>query len=164
MGRPRTASYRRSIICLALSLAAMVLVLMQPARSQDATTSLAGLVEDLSGARIAGAEVALANSDNGHRVTAKTDGEGRFHFAMLSPGTYAVTVSSQGMADATQAGLKLHVGGSFQVQFRLRPQGRAESITVLAPAPVLDPESGEVSQIIDHQAIVDLPLNGRRYT
>src|SRR5271165_6036900 len=162
MGRLRTASYCRSIICLTLSLAALVLVL--PARSQDGSTSLEGMVEDLSGARIAGADVALANSDNGYRGTTKTDGEGRFHFAMLAPGTYAFAVSSLGMADATQAGLRLHVGGSFQVQFRLRPQGRAESITVLAPAPVLDPVSGEVSQIIDQQAITDLPLNGRRYT
>jgi hypothetical protein len=164
MRRQRNASYRRSIICLALTLAAMVLVLMLPARSQDGSTSLEGLVEDLSGARIAAANVALANSDNGYRVAAKTDGEGRFHFAMLAPGIYAVTVSSPGMSDATQSGLKLHVGGSFQVQFKLRPEGHAESIVVVAPPPVLDPESSEVAHTIDQQAITDLPLNGRRYT
>jgi Carboxypeptidase regulatory-like domain/TonB dependent receptor-like, beta-barrel len=164
MVRPQTTNYRGSIICLALSLAALVLVLLLPARSQDGTTSLEGLVEDLSGARIAGADVALANSENGYRVTAKTDGEGRFRFAMLTPGAYAATVSAPGMATATQSGLKLHVGGSFQLQFRLRPEGRAEIVTVVAPPPIRDPESGEVSQIIDHQAIVDLPLNGRRYT
>ena len=164
MRRPRTTSYRRSLIRLALSLAALVLVLLLPARSQDGSTSLQGLVEDLSGARIVGADVALANSDNGYRATAKTDGEGRFHFAMLAPGTYSITVSFSGMANATQSGLKLHVGGSFQLQFRLRPQVHAENITVVAPQPLLDPESGEVSQIIDQQAIADLPLNGRRYT
>jgi len=37
------------------------------------------------------------------------------------------------MAVATQAGLELHVGGSMQVQFRLRLAGHAESITVVAP-------------------------------
>jgi carboxypeptidase family protein len=164
MGRAPTTSYRRSIICLVLSLAALILVLMLPARSQDGTTALQGLVEDLSGARIASADVALTNPDNGYRATAKTDGEGRFRFAMLAPGNYAVVVSATGMAPAAQSGLKLHVGGSFQLQFRMRPQGHSENITVVAPTPILDPESGEVSQLIDHQAIVDLPLNGRRYT
>ncbi len=164
MGRQRTTSSRSSIICLVLSLSALVVVLLLPARSQDGSTTLAGSVEDLSGARIAGADVGLTNSDNGYLITAKTDGEGRFRFAMLTPGTYAATVSAPGMATTTQSGLKLHVGGSFQLQFRLRPEGRAENITVVAPPPVRDPESGEVSQIIDHQAIADLPLNGRRYT
>ena len=164
MERPGNENNCRSIFRLALSLAAIVLVLALLARSQDGSTTLAGLVEDLSGARIAGADVTLANSDNGYRATAKTDGEGRFRFSMLATGTYSITVSSSGMTNATQAGLKLHVGGSFQIQFRLRPEGRAENIAVVAPPPVRDPESGEVSQIIDQQAIADLPLNGRRYT
>ena len=158
MVRPQAASYRRSIICLEFSLA---LILGLPARSQDGTTTLQGLVEDLSGARIASADVALTNSDNGYRATAKADG--RFRFAMLAPGNYGVAVSAPGMATATQSGLRLHVGGSFQL-LRLRPEGHAENITVVAATPIFDPESGEVSQLIDHQAIVDLPLNGRRYT
>ena len=93
---PRTTGYRRSLIHLALSLAALVLVLLLPARAQDGSTSLQGLVEDLSGARIAGAEVALANSDNGYRATAKSDGEGRFHFAMLAPGNIPLPCRRRG--------------------------------------------------------------------
>jgi hypothetical protein len=68
------------------------------------------------------------------------------------------------MAVATQTGLQLHVGGSMQLQFRLRPAGRAEDITVVAPAAIIDPESGEVSQVIGEQSIAGLPLNGRPYT
>ena len=56
MGRPRARGYGRSIICLVLSLAALALVLMLPARGQDGNTSLEGTVEDLSGARIAHAD------------------------------------------------------------------------------------------------------------
>ena len=156
--------HRRSDICLVLSLAALVLVLMLPARSQDGSTALEGLVEDLSGARITGAAVSLLNPDNGFRSTAPTDGEGRFRFAMLAPGRYRVTASAAGMGETSQSGLQLHVGGSMQIELRLRPQGRPENITVVAPPPVTDAESGEVSQIIDQQAIADLPLNGRRYT
>ena len=157
------ASYRRSIICLVVSLARVVLFVL-PARGQDGNTSLQGLVEDLSGARIADADVTLLNPDNGFHSAVATDGEGRFSFAMLAPGRYTVTVSAPGMAVATQSGLELHVGGSMQLQLRLRPAGRAENITVVAPPALIDPDSGEVSQVIDEQAIADLPLNGRRFT
>jgi hypothetical protein len=164
MPRQRATSYRRSVICLALSQAALVLVLMLPAHSQDGSTALEGLVEDLSSARIAGAAVRVLNPDNGFRSSTSTDGEGRFRFAMLAPGRYTVTASAPGMAETSQSGLQLHVGGSMQLRLRLRLQGPSEKITVEAPPPVTDPESGEVSQIIDQQAIADLPLNGRRYT
>src|SRR5271166_2768965 len=156
--------YRPSIICLVMSLAALLLVLPLPARGQVGSTSLEGIVDDLSGARIARANVSLLNPDNGFHAEAATDSEGRFRFPMLAPGRYTATASAPGMADATQSGLELHVGGSMQLQFRLRPAGRAENITVIAPPVITDPDSGEVSQVIDERAIADLPLNGRRYT
>jgi len=160
---PRAPSRTRIgyILCCLMMACGMLLL---PALSQDGSTVLEGTVEDLSGARIAGASVQLLNPDNGFHGTATSDAEGRFHFAMLAPGQYNITVSAPAMADASQTGLQLHVGGSMQLQFRLRPAGRAENITVTAPPPINDPESGEVSQLIDQQAIADLPLNGRRYT
>jgi hypothetical protein len=148
----------------AVSLAALILCCVVSAWSQDGTTSLEVLVEDVSGARIADARVGLFNSENGLRAAMKSDGSGRVHFSMLAPGLYVVAISAPGMTEATQSGLQLHVGGSMQLEFRLRPAGPSENITVVASAPIVDPESGQVSQIIDQQAILDLPLNGRRYT
>jgi hypothetical protein len=55
------------------------------------------------------------------------------------------------MANFTQSGLELHVGGSMQLQLRLRPAGRAANITVVAPPAVIDPDSGEVSQVMDER-------------
>jgi hypothetical protein len=165
MDRSRADRCRCLIIRHVLLAAALVLVLfLLPVCGQDGSTSLQGIVEDLSGARIAGAEVRLLNPNNGFRSVAATDGQGHFSFAMLAPARYSVAVSSPGMATSTQSGLELHVGGSMQMQFRLRPEGRAEHITVVAPPPIIDPDSGEVSQVIDERAIADLPLNGRRYT
>ena len=160
----RDCGCRRSIIWLLVSLTALTLVLMLPARGQDGNPSLQGIVGDLSGARIVRAEVTLINPENAFRSSVSTDGEGRFNFAMLVPGRYTVEASAPGMAVATQSGLKLHVGGSMQVQLRLRPAGRSDNITVFAPPALIDPESGEVSQVIDEQAIANLPLNGRRFT
>src|SRR6516162_9566213 len=154
--RSRNRSILRLILCLTTWMACAVF----SAGAQDGTTSLEVLVEDAGGARITNAQVVLFNPENGFRATAKTDASERVHFAMLAPGLYAVTVSAPGMAEATQTGLPLHVGGSMQLEFRLRPAGPSENITVVAPPPIVDPESGQVSQIIDQQAILDLPLNG----
>jgi hypothetical protein len=164
MDRSRESSYRRSIVYQTVLLTLLLVLTLLTARAQDGSTSLEGLVEDLSGARIAGATVTLLNPDNGYRSEVTTSSEGRFRFAMLAPGNYAVTAAAEGMAEASQSGLQLHVGGSMQVGLRLRPEGRAENITVVAPPLKEDPENGEVSQIIDQRAIADLPLNGRRYT
>jgi len=99
MARRPIASYKRSLLRLLISLAALLLLWHLPARSQDGRTALEGLVEDLSGARIAGAQVTLANPDNGFRTTVKTEGDGVFRFAMLASGRYGVTVSAQGMVE-----------------------------------------------------------------
>jgi len=39
----------------------------------------------------------------------------------------------------------------------------SESVTVLGDAPLLQTESGSITQSIDHQKLVDLPLNGRTF-
>jgi hypothetical protein len=164
MDRLRARHYQRSTIFLLVSLVAWMSLPVLPALGQDGNTLLQGIVEDLSGARIAHAEVALLNPDNGFHSAVSTDGEGRFVFAMLAPGRYTVAASAPDMAVSSQSGLELHVGGSMQLQFRLHPAGHAENITVVAPPALIDPESGEVSQLIDERAIADLPLNGRRFT
>jgi hypothetical protein len=154
----------RLSVRLVLSLAVCMVCVSLVCHSQDGTTSLEVLIEDVSGARIPDARVGLFNSENGFHASLKSDPSGRVHFSMLAPGLYVVAISASGMSEVMQSGLQLHVGGSMQLEFRLRPAGPSENITVVASAPIVDPESGQVSQIIDQQAILDLPLNGRRYT
>jgi len=86
MERSGRRRYRDSIICLVMSLAVLVLVLPLPARGQVGSTPLEGIVDDLSGARIARASVSLLNPDNGFHAEAVTDGEGRFSFPIIAPG------------------------------------------------------------------------------
>ena len=63
----------------------LLLLLLLPARGQDGDTSLAGIVEDLSGARIAHANITLTNSDNGFHAGAVTDGGGALFSAYSHP-------------------------------------------------------------------------------
>src|ERR1035438_4043985 len=56
--------------------------------AQDGSASLQGVVEDVSGARIAGASITVLDPARGFRTEAVSDAQGQFVFAMLSPGRY----------------------------------------------------------------------------
>ena len=55
-------------------------------RAQDGSTSLQGVIEDASGARIATAAITITDSSRGFRLQAVTDAQGTFIFGMLPPG------------------------------------------------------------------------------
>ncbi len=132
--------------------------------AQDGSTSLQGLVEDASGARIASAEITITDPSRGFKLKAVTDAQGSFNFNFLAPGRYDVAASSPGMAVKTSHAVDLFVGGVSVVQLRLVPAALVETVTVKAAPVVVDSLTGEVSNVVTQDAIQDLPLNGRRFT
>ena len=136
------------------------------ANAQDGSAALRGVVEDTSGARIPAALVIVSSPDTGFQRAVFTDAEGNFSFGMLTPGRYDVSAAAMSMQQSTQPNLQLYVGASTELQFRLAPAAKVETVTVVAPAPNVATESqtGEVSHEIVERAIQGLPLNGRRFT
>src|SRR5215469_14295344 len=107
MQQPLAGELHRLSVRLFVSLAA-ILVLVPSVWTQTGNASLEGIVEDVTGARIAHALVTVLNPDNGYHNDVSTDNEGRFQFAMLAPGSYTITVSAPDMAEAVQSGVELH--------------------------------------------------------
>src|SRR5208283_5023972 len=157
---PALARLRR--ISAAISL---LIVLLLPPRifAQDGSSALSGVVEDITGARVASAAVAVANPENGFHREAVADTAGNFSFGMLLPGRYIVSAWTTGMATKT-ARVELYVGGVEQVQLRLVPEGRTEIVTVSDQPETMETQSSGVSHVVPQQAIENLPLNGRRFT
>lgn len=133
-------------------------------RSQDGSTSLQGIIEDSSGARILAASITVSDASRGLQLKTVTDAQGAFNFAMLPPGRYDVTASSPGMATRTSRGVELLVGGVSVVQLRLSPAAPSQTITVSATTAPVETQAGGVSNVVTQRAIQDLPLNGRRFT
>jgi Carboxypeptidase regulatory-like domain/TonB dependent receptor-like, beta-barrel len=133
-------------------------------QAQDGSTALNGVVEDITGARIPSATVTVVNPANGFLRHTMTDASGYFSFRMLLPGRYDVQASAPGMAAQTRAGIELYVGGVEQVQLRLAPAGRTETVTVRGQSEAVETQGSAVSHVIPQRAIADLPLNGRRFT
>ena len=145
-------------------LVALILRMAPALRAQDGSTSLQGVIEDASGARIATAAITVSDSSRGFRLQAVTDAQGTFNFGMLQPGRYDVTASAPGMATKTSRGVELLVGGVSVVHLRLSPAALTQSVTVSAPPIAIDTQGGEISNVVTQSAIAGLPLNGRRFT
>jgi hypothetical protein len=150
--------------CVAAAAIVLALTVPQPLAAQDGSTSLQGIIEDASGARIPSAAITISDPSRGFRMHAVTNTQGTFNFGMLPPGRYDVTASAPGMASKTSRGVDLLVGGVSVVQLRLSPAAPTQTVTVNATPIVLDTQSGEISSVVTQTAIAGLPLNGRRFT
>ncbi len=140
------------------------LALPRVAIAQDGSTSLQGLVEDVSGARIASAAITVTDPAKGFRLDAVADAQGQFIFGMLPPGRYDVSASAPGMTTATTHDVELYVGGVSVVHVRLALAGNTETITVREQPEAVETQTSGVSHVVSQQAIENLPLNGRRFT
>ncbi len=155
--------WRWSAIGLRAGLAMAIFTL--PMWAQDASTgAIRGVVEDASGARVAGAQVVATNEANGIDRRTISDGQGAFAAQLLPPGDYSIRVVARGMRTELQHGIHVELGAAAQVTIQLQVEGTKESITVQSKPLTVDTEPNGVSDLIDARAIAELPLSGRRFT
>jgi iron complex outermembrane receptor protein len=109
--------------------ACVLLLAVRPVFAQSG--GIVGVAKDPQGAVVAGAQVVLINAQADVRSTTVTDGSGRYGFAPLQPGTYAVEVSAAGFQTARSAEITLVSGESVTRDFSLALAGPTESVTVL---------------------------------
>ncbi len=148
-----------------LLLVCTVFTLLRPtmAAQDSATGSMRGTVLDSAGGRISQASIAVVNNATGMRYVAATDEAGRFALELL-PGDYSARVEAQGMSPEVTPQLHLDVGGTAELEFRLKIAGAQESLTVSAAPLLVETQPSAVSTLLDERAINDLPLNGRRFS
>src|SRR5262245_54308658 len=89
-------SSSRSLRLNASVLMVVIALLAIQANAQTITGSISGAVTDSTGGVIPSATVTLASEKTGQTRTAATNGEGRFNFAALQPGSYSLKIERQG--------------------------------------------------------------------
>jgi len=123
---------------------------------------IVGTVTDPSGAVIPSATVTATQTKTGTVVaTVKTGGDGAYVFPALLPTDYAITVTATGFEKYTQSGIVLEADQNVTVNVKLVIGSSAVTVSVIGDAPQIDTTSGTLSQVIDQDRVVDLPLNGR---
>ena len=90
-----------------LMVLAALLVFGTATHAQTITGSISGAVMDSSGGMIPGATITLLSEKTGQSRGSTSNSEGRFNFAALQPGTYALRVERQGFQTLEQRGVVL---------------------------------------------------------
>jgi hypothetical protein len=89
-------------------------------RAQNPNGALRGQVQDATAARVVGAHVALHAAGSSFSTVATTNAQGEFRIDGLLPGTYLVSVTANGFAQAT-ANVEVTVSGVRDIDVILHP-------------------------------------------
>ncbi|MBV8631997.1 MAG: TonB-dependent receptor, partial [Silvibacterium sp.] len=144
------------------SLIALVFLLAACATSfpQSATTSLRGVIKDVSGAVIPGAKVAITDNSTGRTLTATSGGSGEYVFQQIPPATYQITVSARGFANQTKTA-ELLVSQPATIDFTVSVQATQEIVNVSAEAQTLNTTDASLGDSMNNALIQSLPSEGR---
>ena len=146
------------------SLVGLSLLLMTGAAWAQATAELAGRVTDESGAVLPGVTVTATQTDTGFTRTVATEGTGAWIMPNLPTGPYRLEVSLQGFRTYVQTGIVLQVGATPTINAVLAVGNLEETVSVEAAAPIVDVRSAGISDVVEQERIVALPLQGREVT
>ena len=127
-----------------------------------ASASITGTVVDPSGAIVQGALVKLQNLDTNQILDVRTDDRGRYRLLYVPAGRHRLSARAQGFSPA-QVTLAVTVGQALDIPLRLAAAAASETISVSAPAPLVDAARTQTADTIKPQEIDALPLNGRNY-
>jgi hypothetical protein len=154
----------RSYVHLLTVLLAVLLSLMCSlglAGAQSGASSVEGTVTDSTGAAIVGASIHVVNEATGVSVDTRSNHVGFYQVPGLFTGTYAVTVTAQGMKTTTTT-VELHVAQAAVLNPSLPPGSVSEKILVTSEVTQLvTPDNATITSTLENQRINQLPMNGR---
>src|SRR4029434_8081128 len=130
----------------------------------QATAELNGRITDESGAVLPGVSVTMTQTDTGFQSTAVTDGTGSYAMPNLPTGPYRLEVALQGFRTYVQTGIVLQVGATPTINATLAVGNLEETVSVEAATPIGDVRSAGISDVVENERIVELPLQGRQVT
>src|SRR5688572_32135983 len=131
------------------------------ASAQLSTADLTGRVTDSSGAVLPGVTVTVTQTDTGLVRTAVSDETGTYLLTNLPTGPYRLEVSLSGFRTYVQTGIVLQVGATPTINATLAVGNLEETVAVEAAAPLVDVRSAGISEVVENERIVELPLQGR---
>ena len=136
-------------------------------RAQNSNGALRGEVQDASAARVAGARVIVQSTGSSIARETTADDRGEFRIEGLLPGSYRVTVTAKGFADATaEVGVEVSVVRDIAVT--LKPESGRETLNVQGTSSSITTQSIDTASAV-HQGVVGahdletLPLPARSF-
>jgi Carboxypeptidase regulatory-like domain/TonB dependent receptor len=156
----RMSRYCATLIVFVWALCATTLVFGQAVNNAQ----IHGTITDSTGAAVIGAQIRATQTLTGLVRTTVSGSEGNYSLPNLPVGPYTLQVTSQGFQTHNQTGIVLQVDDNAKLDVALKVGVVTQTEEVHADAIMVKTEDTSVSQVIDHERIVDLPLNGRQLT
>jgi hypothetical protein len=130
-----------------------------------AQASLAGLVQDSSGAVLPGVTVEAASPVLIEKVrTTTTDANGRYSIPDLRPGAYTVTFTLTGFSTFKRDGVELTGTAVVTINADMRVGSLEETITVTGESPIVDVQSTTRQAVIDQEVLAAIPSARNPFT
>jgi Carboxypeptidase regulatory-like domain/TonB dependent receptor len=157
---PSSAAFRAVPQAIAIS---GLLAIASSTQAQVAGGTMTGVVKDQAGAGVAGATITIVDVSTNRQRVVTSSREGLYVAPGLTPGTYRLDASLSGFTPVRRTGLRLATGETIRVDIELAVGDVREQITVTADAPVVRTASAGLGTVVDHEQVVQLPLNGRSF-
>jgi hypothetical protein len=125
--------------------------------------AIGGTVFDSTHAVVIGAQISVVNPANGQQLSAVSSPEGKFWIIPLPPGTYHVTVTAPTFA-VHKSDAIVELGRVTEVEIKLAPEGKPETVQVTNDAPVVNTQQQDFSHNVSSATLEELPMNGRRWS
>jgi Carboxypeptidase regulatory-like domain len=164
-----TFDHRRPSLLVLVCLLVLVWLLLLSSVSilsfAQTTTSgaLGGVVTDRSGAVVPNADVEIKDNAKGTTQSTKTDHLGVYRFFFLPPARYTLTVTLVGFRTESRA-VNVLLGPPVSVNVTLQVAQATASVSVLAEAPLVNAENGDVSTTMNAQQVSEVPNPGNDLT
>jgi outer membrane receptor protein involved in Fe transport len=137
-------------------------LLAAPAFGQSTTATIRGRVTNEQGAALGNAKIEARGAASGFVKTVTAGPDGSFQLGGLTPGSYNVTVSSEGFEARTET-LTVLVGQNLNITFVMTPTAVVnESITVVGEQPV-EMRTPEAATNVTTRQIENLPQDNRNF-
>ncbi len=128
---------------------------------QNVYGRISGTVSDSSGASIDQATVTLINLDTNGKQQITTDASGSYSFVNILPGRYRIEAEKSGFKKFAREPIIVQVESGLKIDIAMPVGAASETVEVTGEAPLLQPETNSLGQVIEQRTVTDLPLNGR---
>jgi carboxypeptidase family protein len=142
---------------------AILLVSISAPAFAQSTATITGRVTDESTAALPGVSVSATNVATNLARETVTNAEGVYSLQALQPGTYDIRIALTGFAPQSRSGLVVLTGATFTLDVSMAIATVAESITVTAQSPLVEPTQTDVSTSIQLAEVQSLPVLNRNF-
>jgi len=126
--------------------------------AQEARGTIVGVVKDVSGGVVPGAEVKVTNKAMGTVTTVVTNDAGLYQATYLIPGLYKIESSMPGFKTFVADDVELRTNERLEYNIQLEVGEQSETIVVTGEMPLLATASASMGQVVDARRVADLPV------